>query len=84
VGNSGNPSRLAFTTDSYVVTPIFSPAVTLLQTRCARHCQRYRAIVVRGHFISAGFILEEGFPISDLKRVLESMRAAAAEAGCKS
>jgi hydrogenase expression/formation protein HypE len=32
-------------------------------------------------YLSSGFILEEGFPIDDLKRILESMRAAAAEAG---
>lgn len=73
--------RLAFTTDSYVVDPIFFPGGDIGRLAV---CGTVNDLAMRGAtplYLSVGFILEEGFPLSDLKRVLQSMAAAAREAG---
>jgi hydrogenase expression/formation protein HypE len=73
--------RLAFTTDSYVVDPIFFPGGDIGRLAV---CGTVNDLAMRGAeplYLSAGFILEEGFPFSDLERVLQSMAAAAREAG---
>ena len=75
-----NP-RLAFTTDSYVVTPIFFPGGDIGRLAVCGTVNDLAMSGARPLYLSAGFILEEGFPVADLKRILESMRAAAAEAG---
>jgi hydrogenase expression/formation protein HypE len=81
VANGGKPARLAFTTDSYVVTPIFFPGGDIGKLAVHGTVNDIAMSGARPLYLSAGFILEEGFPMADLKRVLESMRAAAAEAG---
>jgi hydrogenase expression/formation protein HypE len=81
VSNSGGPSRLAFTTDSYVVTPIFFPGGDIGKLAVNGTVNDIAMSGAVPLYLSAGFILEEGFPIADLKRVLESMRAAADQAG---
>ncbi len=73
--------RLAFTTDSYVVDPIFFPGGDIGRLAV---CGTVNDLAMRGAkplYLSAGFILEEGFPLSDLERILQSMAAAAREAG---
>jgi hydrogenase expression/formation protein HypE len=74
-------SRLAFTTDSYVVDPIFFPGGNIGDL--AIHGTVNDLAMAGAHplAISVGLILEEGLPLSDLKTILESMRAAAAKAG---
>src|SRR3954465_9358842 len=81
VSNGGGPARLAFTTDSYVVTPIFFPGGDIGKLAINGTINDIAMSGAEPLYLSAGFILEEGFPIADLKRVLESMRAAATEAG---
>ena len=74
-------TRIAFTTDSFVVRPIFFPGGDI--GRLAIH-GTVNDLAVGGAiplFISAAFILEEGLPIDDLKRVAISMRQACDEAG---
>jgi hydrogenase expression/formation protein HypE len=74
-------SRLAFTTDSFVVTPIFFPGGDI--GRLALH-GTVNDLAMSGAtplYLSAAFILEEGLPVDDLRRIVESMRVAAAEAG---
>ena len=74
-------ARVAFTTDSFVVRPIFFPGGDI--GRLAIH-GTVNDLAVGGAiplFISAAFILEEGLPIDDLKRVAASMRQACDEAG---
>jgi len=74
-------SRLAFTTDSFVVTPIFFPGGDI--GRLALH-GTVNDLAMSGAtplYLSAAFILEEGLPVDDLRRIVESMRAAAEEAG---
>jgi hydrogenase expression/formation protein HypE len=78
---SGNPARLAFTTDSFVVDPIFFPGGDIGKLAINGTVNDLAMSGARPLYLSAGFILEEGLPIEDLKRILESMRAAAQEAG---
>jgi hydrogenase expression/formation protein HypE len=78
----GQPSaRLAFTTDSYVVTPLFFPGGDIGSLAVSGTVNDLAMSGARPLYLSASFILEEGFPITDLKRILDSMRATAAEAG---
>lgn len=74
-------TRMAFTTDSYVVDPIFFPGGDIGKLAVNGTVNDIAMSGARPLYLSAGFILEEGFQIEDLKRILESMRAAAAEAG---
>jgi hydrogenase expression/formation protein HypE len=73
--------RLAFTTDSFVVRPIFFPGGDI--GRLAVHGTVNDLAVggARPLFLSAAFILEEGLALADLKRIVVSMRQACAEAG---
>jgi hydrogenase expression/formation protein HypE len=74
-------ARLAFTTDSFVVTPIFFPGGDI--GRLAVH-GTVNDLAMSGAtplYLSAAFILEEGLAVDDLRRVVESMRAAAEQAG---
>jgi hydrogenase expression/formation protein HypE len=81
VGGNGRPARVAFTTDSYVVSPIFFPGGDIGRLAIAGTVNDLAMSGARPRYLSAGFILEEGFPVADLRRILESMRDAAAEAG---
>ena len=74
-------ARIAFTTDSYVVDPIFFPGGDIGKLAINGTVNDLAMSGARPLYLSAGFILEEGFPIEDLKRILASMRDAAAEAG---
>ena len=80
-GNGHAKTRMAFTTDSYVVDPIFFPGGDIGKLAIHGTVNDLAMSGARPLYLSAGFILEEGFPIEDLKRILGSMRDAAAEAG---
>jgi hydrogenase expression/formation protein HypE len=80
IGSADGPSRLAFTTDSYVVTPIFFPGGDIGRLAINGTVNDLAMSGARPLYLSAGFILEEGFPIVDLRRILTSMHAAAEEA----
>lgn len=81
IGTPGRTSRLAFTTDSYVVSPIFFPGGDIGRLAIAGTVNDLAMSGARPLYLSVGFVLEEGFAVADLRRVLESMRATAAEAG---
>ena len=73
--------KLAFSTDSYTVDPIFFPGGDI---GCLAVNGTVNDLSMRGAiplYLSAGFIIEEGFPIADLKRIVESMKGAAETAG---
>ena len=74
-------TRIAFTTDSFVVRPLFFPGGDI--GRLAVHGTVNDLAVggARPLYLSAAFILEEGLPLADLKRIVASMREACAEAG---
>jgi hydrogenase expression/formation protein HypE len=74
-------TRLAFTTDSFVVTPIFFPGGDIGRLAIHGTVNDLAMSGARPLYLSAAFILEEGLAVDDLRRVVESMRAAAAEAG---
>src|SRR5712692_1656885 len=76
-----NGSRVALTTDSYVVSPLFFPGGDIGDLAVNGTVNDLSVAGARPLYLSAGFILEEGFPVADLSRVVESMRDAAAAAG---
>lgn len=73
--------RIAFTTDSYVVRPVFFPGGDIGSLAVHGTVNDLAMTGARPAWLSAAFILEEGFPVDSLRRVLGSMRAAAAAAG---
>lgn len=81
VGGDNQKTRLAFTTDSYVVDPIFFPGGNIGSLAVHGTVNDIAMSGARPLYLSAGFILEESFAIVDLRRILESMRDAALEAG---
>jgi hydrogenase expression/formation protein HypE len=72
---------LAFTTDSYVVTPIFFPGGDIGKLAVCGTVNDLSMTGAEPLFLSAGFIIEEGFLFSDLKKIVQSMQETAAEAG---
>jgi hydrogenase expression/formation protein HypE len=74
-------SRIAYTTDSFVVSPIFFPGGDIGKLAINGTVNDLVTSGARPLYLSAGFILEEGFAIDELKRILGSMRDAAEEAG---
>jgi len=75
--------RLAYTTDSYVVTPLFFPGGNIGDLAVNGTVNDLAVSGAEPLFLSTGFVIEEGFPLSDLKTIVESMAAAAANAGVK-
>jgi hydrogenase expression/formation protein HypE len=73
--------RLAFTTDSYVVSPLFFPGGDIGDLAVNGTVNDLAVSGARPLWLSAGFILEEGFPVADLERIVGSMAAAAETAG---
>ncbi|HVM46897.1 MAG TPA: hydrogenase expression/formation protein HypE [Candidatus Acidoferrum sp.] len=78
---SVNGSRLAFSTDSYVVKPIFFPGGDIGKLAVHGTVNDLAMCGARPLYLSVGFILEEGLPMDDLWRVIRSMQEAAAQAG---
>lgn len=76
-----NGARLAFSTDSYVVKPIFFPGGDIGSLAVHGTVNDLSMCGARPLYLSAAFIIEEGFPMRDFTRVVQSMRAAAAAAG---
>lgn len=79
VSTAGN--RVAFTTDSYVVKPLFFAGGNIGKLAV---CGTVNDLAMTGsipRYLSVGMILEEGFPIADLRRIVETMCQTAKEAG---
>lgn len=73
--------RFAYSTDSFVVTPHFFPGGDIGRLAV---CGTVNDVATSGavpKYLSCGFILEEGFPVADLKRICKSMAEMAKEAG---
>jgi hydrogenase expression/formation protein HypE len=78
-----NYSLLAFTTDSFVVDPIFFPGGDIGKLAV---CGTVNDLSVSGAiplFLSAAFIIEEGFPLEELDKITKSMSETAREAGVR-
>jgi hydrogenase expression/formation protein HypE len=76
-------ARLAFTTDTYVVRPLFFPGGDIGTLAVNGTVNDLAMCGAAPAYISAGFVLEEGLPIETLRRVVQSMQAAAAMAGVR-
>jgi hydrogenase expression/formation protein HypE len=76
-------ARLVFTTDSFVVSPLFFPGGDIGDLAVNGTVNDLAVCGARPLFLSAGFVLEEGFPIDELRRVAGSMARAAARAGVR-
>jgi hydrogenase expression/formation protein HypE len=75
--------RLAFTTDSYVVSPIFFPGGDIGKLAV---CGTINDLAMSGAtplYLSLSFIIEEGLTLSELSKIVKSIKAAAEEAGVK-
>ena len=76
-----NGSRMAYTTDSFVVSPLFFPGGDVGDLAVNGTVNDLAVAGARPLYLTAGFILEEGFPTADLERIAASMARAAAAAG---
>jgi hydrogenase expression/formation protein HypE len=76
-----NGAKLAFTTDSYVVKPLFFPGGDIGTLAINGTVNDLAMCGARPLYLSAGFILEEGLPMDSLWRVVRSMEEAARLAG---
>ncbi|MFH1662590.1 MAG: hydrogenase expression/formation protein HypE [Chloroflexota bacterium] len=73
--------RIAFTTDSYVVSPLFFPGGDIGKLAV---CGTVNDLAMSGAtplFISLSLIIEEGFPLNDLEKIIDSIEKTAGEAG---
>jgi hydrogenase expression/formation protein HypE len=74
-------ARLAFSTDSYVINPIFFPGGDIGELAVNGTVNDLAMCGARPLYLSAAFIIEEGFAMNDLWRVIVSMQSAATKAG---
>ncbi len=75
------PGRMVMTTDGYVISPLFFPGGDIGSLAVHGTINDIAMGGALPRYLSASFILEEGFPLADLARVAQSMGAAAREAG---
>jgi hydrogenase expression/formation protein HypE len=73
--------RLAMTTDSFVVQPLFFPGGSIGELAVNGTVNDLAVSGAEPQYLSAGFILEEGFPLAQLAAIVHAMAAAAATAG---
>jgi len=75
--------RLAFTTDSYTVNPIFFPGGDIGKLAVCGTVNDLSMSGARPLYLSLSFIIEEGLPVADLQKILFSIKEATDEAGVK-
>ncbi len=75
--------RLSFSTDSFVVTPHFFPGGDIGRLAVCGTVNDVATSGAKPLYLSVGAILEEGYPIEDLRRICQSMAEAAKEAGVR-
>ncbi|GAB4354999.1 MAG: hydrogenase expression/formation protein HypE [Gammaproteobacteria bacterium] len=73
--------RMVITTDSHVVSPLFFPGGDIGSLSVHGTVNDVAMSGARPLYLTAGFILEEGYPLADLKRIVVAMARAAREAG---
>lgn len=78
-----NGTRLAFSTDTYVIDPIFFPGGDIGKLAVNGTVNDLTMCGARPLFLSAGFVIEEGLSMEELWRVVLSMQQAATDAGVK-
>jgi hydrogenase expression/formation protein HypE len=86
-GNDGSAlpipqgGKLVMATDAHVISPLFFPGGDIGSLSVHGTVNDVAMCGAKPLYLSASFILEEGFPLADLKRIVDSMAAAAREAG---
>jgi len=75
--------RLAFTTDSYVVNPIFFPGGNIGRLAVCGTVNDLATSGAKPLYLSLAFIIEEGFALKDLRKIVDAIKATADEAGVK-
>ena len=75
------PGRVVISTDSHVITPLFFPGGDIGALSVNGTVNDVAMMGAKPLYLSAGFILEEGFPLADLEKVVVSMASAAKSAG---
>lgn len=73
--------RMVMSTDGYVIHPLFFPGGDIGSLAVHGTVNDVAMSGAKPLYLSAGFIIEEGFPLADLKRIVESMARASREAG---
>lgn len=73
--------KMAYSTDSFVVDPIFFPGGNIGDLAINGTVNDLACCGAQPLYLTAGFILEEGLPLADLQRIVESMKHAAEKAG---
>jgi hydrogenase expression/formation protein HypE len=76
-----NGTRLAFTTDSYVVKPLFFPGGDIGKLAVCGTLNDLAMSGAKPLYLTCSLIVEEGLPTADLQRILQSMQQTASEAG---
>jgi hydrogenase expression/formation protein HypE len=79
--SDGAGPRVAFTTDTFVVKPLFFPGGDIGELAVNGTVNDLAMAGARPLYLSAGYVIEEGFPIDDLTRIASSMGEAAKAAG---
>jgi len=75
------PGRLAISTDGHVISPLFFPGGDIGSLAVHGTLNDVAMAGAKPLYLTAGFILEEGFPLADLERIVASMAEAARQAG---
>ena len=75
--------RLAFTTDAFVVRPLFFPGGSIGELAVNGTVNDLAMVAAMPRYLAASFVIEEGLAIADLSRIAQGMAAAAAEAGVR-
>ena len=75
--------KIVFTTDSYVVDPIFFPGGDIGKLAVSGTINDISVMGAVPHFLSCGLILEEGFSAEELQKVIKSMKKSADESSCE-
>ncbi|MGQ9571703.1 MAG: hydrogenase expression/formation protein HypE [Dehalococcoidia bacterium] len=81
LSKDGSGPRLAFTTDSYVVKPLFFKGGDIGRLAVCGTVNDLAMVGAKPLYLSASFVIEEGLPLATMRAVVRSMREAAAEAG---
>jgi hydrogenase expression/formation protein HypE len=76
-----NGGKLAFTTDSYVVKPLFFPGGDIGKLAVCGTLNDLAMVGAKPLYVSCSLIIEEGFALADLKRIVQAMQQTAADAG---
>jgi hydrogenase expression/formation protein HypE len=81
ISNDQTGHRIAVSTDCHIVNPLFFPGGDIGRLAVCGTVNDVSMLGAKPRYLTAGFILEEGFLVSDLQKIVNSMKSAAEEAG---